>query len=206
MRGSLRFGTLAYYRCIEDKQVRGDRNEGGTAFSPARGVLITKEGTDTPVLLEGYRVESDTKVNEIFVCCLSKSISKALVAELGAVAYVEITDVRRFCARVTSALEGATLGGKPGRERVGRGVEYYDPDLPFGSRWAVPDLIASAKLNSFRRQDEFRLLYSRTGALNFQNVSMQIIRGELPLEPPLEPTHEFVDIGNIEDIASLRVL
>ena len=93
MRGSLRFATLAHFRFIEDQQIRGDRNEGRTAYQPTKGLLVTKEGADKPILLRGYRVESDTRINEIFVYCLSKSETERMQRGFNAVACVEITDV-----------------------------------------------------------------------------------------------------------------
>jgi hypothetical protein len=68
-------------------------------------------------------VESDAKVGEIMVLCLSKSIDDRMKKGFGAVACVEILDVPKFCRRVQAALKGATLGGKPGRERIGFAVQ-----------------------------------------------------------------------------------
>ena len=101
---------------------------------------------------------------------------------------------------------GATLGGKPGRERIGFAVQYYNPEHPPGATWAVPDMIATRSVMSYRWQDEFRLLYSRTDALKFQNVSMKLVKGQP--EKIVDATllrHETVEVGSLEGIAILHI-
>lgn len=124
----------------------------------------------------------------------------------GAVAWVEILDVAKFCRRVETALRGATLGGKPGRERIGFAVQYYNPEQPPGATYAVPDMIATSKMLSYRWQDEFRMLYSRTDALKFQNVSMKLVKGQPEkVEDTSQHRNEIVEVGSLEDIALLHV-
>ena len=207
MRGSLRFGSLARYRDIEEQKVRGDRKEGTSVYSPPKGLEITNYTRKTFSVKEGWLMESDAKSDEIFVFCMSKSLTDEMMRAFNAVACVEITDVPRFCRRVENALKDASLGGKPGRERIGQAVQYYDPAHQPEARWAIPDMIASSKFNYYKWQDEFRLLYSRTDALKFQNVSMRLIKGELEHVIDISK-HRFetVEIGSLDDIAVLHSL
>jgi hypothetical protein len=46
-------------------------------------------------------------------------------------------------------------------------------------RWAGPDLTATAKLDSYGWQDEFRLVFSLTDALRFENITSRIVQGEV---------------------------
>ena len=206
MRGSLRFGTLALYRDYEEQAVRGDAKEGTNIYAPAGGLKIDKNNSGKFSTLEGFRMESDVKAGEIMVLCLSKSIDDTIKKGFGAVACVEILDVPKFCHRVEAALKGATLGGKPGRERVGFAVHYYNPEHPPGATYAIPDMIATTKLLDYRWQDEFRLLYSRTDALKFQNVSMKLVKGwPEKVVDTSQHGHEIVEVGSLEDVAVLHV-
>lgn len=67
-------------------------------------------------------------------------------------------------------------------------------------------MIATTKLLSYRWQDEFRLLYSRTDALKFQNVSMKLVKGRPEkVVDTSQHGHEIVEVGSLEDIALLHI-
>ena len=113
---------------------------------------------------------------EYSVFCASRSFSASLWEEFSASVCIEITDIPAFCARVGAGLpREAMFPGRPGRERLGQRVEYYRVSDAPDTRWALPGRIASSKLADYLRQDEFRLVFSVTGALAFQNVSMKLV-------------------------------
>ena len=165
LNGDMRFQTLAAFCHWEEQGVRGDRNEGTAFFAPDAGLEITNQTQGTRFRMPAHRLVSAVRHDEIFVFCLSRTWSRRLWDEFGAIACVEIFDIPAFCARVAAGLpEGARMGGKPGRERIGRRVEYYRPEDADGTRWALPDQIACSKLDAYEWQDEFRLVFSLTDA------------------------------------------
>jgi hypothetical protein len=113
--------------------------------------------------------------DEILVFCASRRLSARLWDAFEAEACIEILDVPAFCSRVTAALPaGAKFPGPPGRERLAWRVEYYSPlDVP-DTRWALPDRIAYSKQKAFAWQEESRLIFSTTGALDFQKVALTL--------------------------------
>lgn len=175
LEGQIRFQPLSTIRRWEEQGVRGDRNEGTALFAPAEGLDVTNLTQGTRLRIPAHRFASAVRSDEIFVHCLSRTWSQALWDELNAVACVEVFNVPSFCARVSAALPpGAHFPGRPGRERIGTRVEYYRAQDPIGARWTLPDRIAHSKLHDFARQDEYRLVFSFTDALSFENVSLTI--------------------------------
>ena len=110
-----------------------------------------------------------------------------------------------FCARVTAGLPAPVqLPGKPGRERIGNRVEYYRASDPPGTRWALPDQIACSKLEDYGWQDEFRLVFSVTSALGFENVSLSLAPGETaPAKQPAANGPFDLAIAPLRDICRL---
>jgi hypothetical protein len=207
MRGSLRFRTLAYYRDYEEQQVRGDDNEGTSVFRPDGGLDINNQTQRRRFVEPESAFESEVKAGEIFVYCLSRSNTAGIREGFNAKAYVQIVNVYEFCRRVQKALPGATFGGRPGHERIGHGVEYYDAGLPPAARWACPDLIACSKLERYRWQDEFRLLFSMTDALKFQNVQLRLVKGKPTRHGDTSQHHQqIVEAGDLSDIAAVKML
>jgi hypothetical protein len=60
--------------------------------------------------------------------------------------------------------------------RIGSRVTYYNETDNCTPRWALPDEIATSKLRQFAWQDEYRLIFSLTDALSFENVSTRLVR------------------------------
>jgi hypothetical protein len=201
LRGNFRFWSLAYFRDLEDKGIRGDPNEGRAVHAPAAGLEITNQTRGTKHTVTAFT--STVRYDEIFVFCLSRAFSADLWDEFAAVVCIEVVDVPQFCSRVVAGLPGdASFPGAPGRERVGRRVDYYNASEAAGTRYALPDQIACSKLAGYRRQDEFRLVFSRTDALKFQKVDMKLVlQGSLP-DPPRITDHAYFDatIGAIDDL------
>ncbi|MEO6486717.1 MAG: hypothetical protein ABIO78_02120, partial [Thermoanaerobaculia bacterium] len=182
--------------------MRGDDNEGTSVYRPESGLAITNYSQRTESVRADSAFEAEVKAGEIFVYCMSKADTPRLRAAFNAVACVEIMNVAEFCRRVQKALTGASFGGRPGRERIGHPVDYYSANVPPGPRWACPDLIACAKFDGYDWQHEYRLLFSRTEALKFENVKLTIVKGKPRriIDPSQHHVCEVV-AGSLEDIA-----
>lgn len=202
--GSLRFRTLAYFRDYEDGLVRGDEHEGTSVTRPDSGLEITNKSQGLSSIEPNTAFESQVKGGEIFVYCLSGADTPRIRREFNARASVVVSDVPEFCRRAQNAIAGATFGGRPGREQIGHPVEYYDPAKPPAARWACPDLIACSKFERFGWQHEFRLLYSKTDALKFENVGVSVVVGAPKRVPDISQHHaEVIELGDLSDIATL---
>jgi hypothetical protein len=133
---------------------------------------------------------------------MSHSFNDVLKKEFNAAACAEILDPRAFIRRWLNALpEAAKQEGK----HVASRVSYYRPeDLP-GNVWALPDLIITTKLKRFQYQDEYRLAYTTTDALAFENCTVQIIhRKARPAPKPEEHFRQTLELGDLRDICRIR--
>lgn len=207
--GAMRFRTLAYFRDYEDAQTRGDFNEAVAILRPLRGVAGRNRTQGRDFSIADGAVEFFVKAGEIFVYCLSKSQSDKMRERFNAVACVEILDTKAFFRRVENALSAkSSLGGRHGHERIGHHVDYYKVTDDPNPRWAFPDLIAISKLDTYRWQDEYRLVFSLTDALRFENVTGRIVEGEVRRRAPnlSEHHHHDVQLGDLTDIAVLHEL
>jgi hypothetical protein len=204
--GALAFRSLAYFRDYEDAQVRGDHDEGTSVFRPRRGLQVTNHTQRTRFTMPDAAFETNVKAAQILVCCTSKSMKPIHWREFKAVACVEICDVAEFCRRVETALPAhAKFPGKPGHEKLGQHVEYYREFEGPTPRWALPDVIATSKHLSYGWQDEFRLVYSLTDALAFENVQCRLVRGPSTRQSnPAEHVLEIVQAASLRDIAKLH--
>ena len=204
--GRFRFWTLAHFRDLEDDGVRGDVNEGTGIFHPDGGLQVMNETQGRSFTLPSHAFTSTVRCDEIFVFCMSGVFSAALWDEFGSVMCLEITDVPAFCRRVASRLPtNARFPGCPGRQRIGQRVECYDASDAPDTRWALPDRIALSKLTEFARQEEFRLVFSTTGALDFQNVALRLQPADAPpAAPASHPTFYDVDVGSLRDICRVH--
>jgi hypothetical protein len=207
--GELLFRSLSYFCDYEETETRGDVNEGTSIFRPAGGLLINNHTQGRVTLLEGG-FESTVNEQEIFIFCLSRSANQKLFLNFKAVVYVEILDAGKFCARIQAALpSGTTFLGKPGRTHIGQPVQYYKETDSCNPRWALPDLIAVSKLSKYSWQDEFRLVFSTTDALDFEKVDLRLLRGNVsPRETQKhsESRKYLVNAGSLRDICRLHDL
>lgn len=200
--GEMRFRSLAYFRDYENEseaeKARKDDKEGNLVFGPPDGLLIGNQTQATSGTLPGFRMESRTKQAEIFVLCASRHFSEELRDRFGAVVCVEILRIAAFCRRIEQALpQNATFFS-------GR-VIYYDPSQGPEERWALPDLIARSKFKSYEWQGEYRLLFSLTDALGFENATYRLIRGDLKEAPKPEEHLDFpLHAKNLREICRLH--
>lgn len=192
--GKLLFRPLAYYRAYEDNQVRGDKNEGVAVFQPASGLAVTNLTQGTTFTLPDHRFESAADQNDIWIYGMSRVRTAELAAEFGAVACVEVLDIRAFCQRIKEALPTDA-------EFFAKRVEYYRVTDVASPRWALPELIVCSKQHTFFRQAEFRLAFSTTGAMRFENVALRMIQGDGKAAPsPAGPDRQLISVGSLRDI------
>jgi hypothetical protein len=97
LNGKLLFRSLAYFRDFEDKHIRGDQNEGTAVYCPEGGLIVNNQTQRTTFTLPGYAFESSVNPAEIFVFCLSRSLTDELRQDFQAVVCVEIRDISTFC-------------------------------------------------------------------------------------------------------------
>ena len=206
LRGEVLFRSLSYFRDYEDKNVRGDRNEGTAIFRPDAGLVVNNLTQGTTFTLAGHALESAANHEEIFVFCVSRSLTDELRERFKAVVCVEILDIGAFCGRIEAALPPtATFPGRQGRKRIGQRVEYYMETEASNPRWALPDMIATSKLDSYAWQDEFRLVFSVTNALGFEKVAVRLTQGNVRKPPNPTEHHCFpVAAESLRDICRLH--
>jgi hypothetical protein len=198
--GRLLFRSLSYFRDYEDRNVRGDQNEGTSIYRPEGGLVINNYTQGKTFTLPGSAFVSATNHDEIMVFCASRSLSDKLRDRFGAVVCVEILKVQAFCSRVAAALPATATF-------YARRVEYYQPTADCNPRWALPDKVATSKLDSYAWQQEVRLLFSRTEALNFEKVTTRVVIGE-GSEIPKASDHrsELLQTRNLRDICLIHEL
>lgn len=194
LQGELRFRPLSYFRDFEDNNVREDPDEGTALYRPEGGVAGNNMTQGRPFHLPGYGLESAAKQDEIFVYCVSRSLTQELRDRFGAVACVEILDTVALCGRIEAALPpGASFPGRPGRTRIGRRVDYYRETDNCNPRWALPDVIATSKFADYGWQDEFRLVFSLTDALGFEKVNLRLMKDRVR-KAPNDDEHHYFDV------------
>ena len=204
--GRMRFWSLSYFRDREDKGVRGDANEGTGIFAPEGGLEINNHTQGTRFSMPAHAMTSRAVCDDIFVFCASSTFSARLWDEFGACVCIEITNVPALCSRVTAALpEGTKFPGRPGRERLGQRVEYYQTSDAADTRWALPDRIASSKLRDYAWQNEFRLVFSTTGALDFQNLAFTLEpRDAVALPAAADHPNRDIAAASLRDICRVH--
>ena len=198
LEGQVLFRSLSYFRDYEDESVRSDQNEGTARFRPIGGLIINNQTQGTTFTLPGHPFESVARQDEIFVFCASKSRNDKRRERFEAVACVEVREIKVFCERIKAALPtSATF--------YGRRVDYYLDTDEGNPRWALPENIATSKLNTYAWQDEYRLVFSLTNALTFENVNLRLVADSAP-RPPKESDHPkyLVEARSLGDICQLH--
>jgi hypothetical protein len=185
---------------LEDEIARGDRNEGVSIYRPEDGLLINNLTQGTTFPLPGPAFESAVKQDEIFVFCASRSLSEELRDQFNAFVCIEIFKIPTFCARVKAALPlEATVHAQR--------VEYYRKTEGPGPRWALPDKIATSKLDLYAKQQEFRIIFSLTDALEFEKVATRLVERHTRENPnPAEHKEYPVTACSLRDICRIHEL
>jgi hypothetical protein len=136
LEGEMLFRPLSYFRDSED-EARGDEYEGTSSFSPEEGLQITNHTQGTQFTIP-WSFESRVRCHEIFVFCTSRRFGYDLVKEFNSVVCVEVTKIADLCERIKAALP-STATFKASR------VAYYAQSANPTPRWALPEIIATAK-------------------------------------------------------------
>ncbi len=138
LEGEVFFNSLSYFRDYEDEAVRGDQNEGTSIYQPVGGLVGFNHTQGKPFVLPNYSFNTTAKQDEIFVFCASRIFSEELGNRFQAAACIEVP-TRIFCHRVKAALPSSA-------SFFARRVDYYKVTEEPKERWALPDLIATSKL------------------------------------------------------------
>jgi hypothetical protein len=202
MDGNVYHQTLAFFRDYEDaeaKQVIGDEFESTRIYCPADGLQINNltKGVSFPLYM-GF--ESSARAADIYVFCMSLGLTDHLIREFRAIAVVEILKPAQFIQRWLAALPQDA-------HHFAKKVDYYrSEDVP-GNVWPQPDLIATTKLARFSYQQEYRLGFSTTGALEFGQATQHLVdRKARPVPKPDEHGHRTLELGDLRDICCLHEL
>jgi hypothetical protein len=197
--GCVFFNSLAYFRDYEDGEVRGDRNEGVSVYRPEDGLLITNHTQGKSFIVPNSAFEAIAKQEEIFVYCVSRTLTQELYKRFNAVVCVEILNPPTFCERVKRALS------EKAKTAIGR-VEYYRQNEAPNPRWALPDRIALSKLDSYAWQKEFRVAFTEGDAFDFEKGSHRIVVGN-PAETRERSEHKSqkIEVGSLRDICRLHI-
>jgi hypothetical protein len=204
LNGNMFCQTAAFFRDYEDakaQQIIGDEYEGARLYRPATGLEINNLTRNTTNILDAG-MECSTRAHEIYIFCMSCSLTDVLRRDFNAVSCVELMDPRTFIGRWRDALPDAA---KEDGKHVARKVAYYRPEDVPGNVWALPDLIVTTKLRPFQYQDEYRLAYTTTNAFAFENCTYQIVeRKARPLPTRDEHLHETLVLGDLRDICRIH--
>lgn len=172
-KGIMRFGSLAYYRGIEDGGIRGDPKDGTLHYAPADGIEITMVADGRKLVGTAFT----TAAENMFVYCASNDKSAEQAKSFGPfcveIIYPEEV-VRRLKAR-------ASASSKLDYCRVHMGATDYRPlDQIPNVDWAFPERVVLIKSPKYAEQNETRIV--------------------LPLKPNAASpdSHVFVRIGNLE--------
>ncbi|KQN06654.1 hypothetical protein ASE85_19490 [Sphingobium sp. Leaf26] len=180
-KGEMRFGSLAYYRQIEDGGVRGDPRDGMLHYAPADGIEIT-------MVADGRKltgISFTTAAESVFVYCASNEISAERARDFGQFC-VEISDPDAIIRRLKHR---ASASSRLDYGRVDMGATEYRPlDQIPAADWAFPERVVLIKPPEYAGQNESRIV--------------------LPLKPDATSmnNHVLVSIGNLEEITRLHVL
>ena len=171
-KGEVLFRALSYFRDYEDAQIRGDKFEGTKPYRPKGGLEITLADTQEKLVMP-HSFESAANEDDIFVFCMSTTLSADLAAQFKADACVEIFNPAGFIAGIRAALlrrpsikDKTLMHGE---------VTYYSATDPPIVDWALPEKIAMSKLNYYSSQKEFRIAYSINDAFKVENTRLRLV-------------------------------
>lgn len=179
-KGLMRFGSLGYYRGIEDGGVRGDPKDGILHYAPEGGIEIT-------MVADGRKVTGtsfSTTAENMFVYCVSNEISAERANEFGAFC-VEVSYPDRMLSRLKARASASSKLDYAGAHMGA--VDYRPLDRIPDVDWAFPERVVLIKPPEYAPQNETRFV--------------------LPLreDAASKDEHIFVRIGNVEDVAKLHI-
>lgn len=178
--GEMRFGSLGYYRGIEDGGVRGDPKDGMLHYAPADGIEIT-------MVADGRKLTGTaftTAAENMFVYCASNDMSAERATDFGAFC-VEITDPEGILRRLKAR---ASASSRLDYDCIHMGAtEYRSLNAIPAADWAFPERVVLIKPPEYADQNETRIV--------------------LPLKPNASSvdSHVLVHVGNLAAITRLHV-
>lgn len=198
--GRVRFCTLGTYHVFEDKEVRRDPSDGLLRYKPEGGVTIN-QGDRT--FQNKMAFVSVVKVNDIYVYCMSTTLSEELATRFNSPFCVEIQHCLGFVGRIRrhvrlrSQLDHANVFARP--------IDYRGLDHEPGADWALPERLAFIKPEAFAWQDEFRVVIGNRGALGVENVDTHLESDGHNLAVTYKECDPLVlQLGDLSKIATLR--
>ena len=154
-RGVMRFGSLSYYRGIEDGGVRGDPKDGTLHYAPPGGIEIT-------MVADGRKLTGtafSSAAESMFVYCASKDLSAERAKDFGAFC-VEVKDPEALMRRL-KARESPSSSLDYAQAYIGP-TEYRPLDDIPGVDWAFPERLVLIKPPEYASQNEMRLVHPLT--------------------------------------------
>lgn len=179
-RGVMRFGSLSYYRGVEDGGVRGDPKDGTLHYAPSGGIEITMVADGRKLVGAAFSSAAES----MFVYCASKDLSAERAKDFGAFC-VEITDPEALMRRL-KARESPSSSLDYAQAHIGP-TEYRPLDEIPGVDWAFPEHLVLIKPPEYAPQNEMRIV--------------------LPLKPGAESSdsHVLVRVGDLRMMSELHV-
>lgn len=178
-KGVMRFGSLQYYRSLEDGGIRGDPKDGTLHYAPSDGFEVT-------IVADGRKLVGtafSTAAQNMFIYCLSNELSAERADEFGPFC-VEITDPDTIVSRLRTRVYAAS---RLDYARVVYGETEYRPyDKIPGVDWASPERVVLIKPPEYASQKETRIV--------------------LPLKVGASSNDDFVtaEVGNLHAVTRLH--
>lgn len=202
--GEIYFRPLSYFVEIEDGNIRGDQLEGRSIYQPSEGLSILKVGDETSIVLKDHRFVAEVETSDIFVFCLSQSLSLNIWDKFNAKCCIEISEISSFCRRIEDNLpKNSKFPKVHGRPKIGNKVIYYDKSRMDNGRYALPDLISISKSRDYLWQDEYRISFTTSDAFEFENTSLKIepSNSKYSKNSVSKPENLTVSVGDLRNIS-----
>lgn len=199
LRGEVLFRSLAYFRDWEDtkRQVRGDRHEGTHIHHKPEGLELTLNNQPYSTNVQGA-FQSRVKQDDIFVFCLSTTLSADLAREFETTVCIEIHNSAMFIAGVRSALRRRP--SIKSKMLLHDSVRYYDAEAEaeVGVAWALPDVIAMSKTRDYEWQHEYHLAFATNNAFAIGNTLQALVApSQTWSNAPAKNSDKLLKIGNL---------
>lgn len=199
--GEIYFNSLAYFLSCEDN-ARRDTNEGTSVFQPLQGLEVNNLTRGSKFKIMAPMNSSAQNLNRVFVYCLSLSKSSILFDQFKSQSCVCINDLDEFQNRIVRQLIGPLRRIHRNSIHVGH-VNYYDPNEPPGTRWALPERIVMSKTNSYASESEYRIAFALDrDTFKFENVEIQLGQKSMPKGAVF--AHRKIFVGSVRDICTVH--
>jgi len=199
LNGEIFFQSFGYFRDYEDNSTRGDEFEGTSVYRPAEGLSITNQTQGTRFVLPEWRFEATANQEDILIFCASRSLTAELWKRFEAAACVEVLKISTLCKRIKESLSAEHI-------LCAKRVTYYKATDSCNPRWALPDEIATSKLENYDWQNEYRFVIAPPSALEFEKAQYQLTR-RVAKEPRnlSSHRHRLLKTRSLADICRLHL-